>query len=199
MDFVLLIQGLLPWVIFGALHSFLATNSWKESFPLKGQSYRIFYNFVSTISLLGVFYFIPPPEFELESLSNVSIIQFAIFLLFATLSIIFGILGLRAWDILGFLGLRQENGNLNTGGIYTISRHPVYTAALLGLLAINVIMPSIPNFAFLLGMGGYFVLGTIPEEKKLSRFFEGYDDYRKKVGRFFPWRKSHFRQLFINN
>jgi protein-S-isoprenylcysteine O-methyltransferase Ste14 len=101
------------------------------------------------------------------------------------------------WEFLGFLGFKPENEPLNTGGLYKFSRHPVYTGILLILLSPLLISLNENSLSWALGAGGYFVLGSFPEENRLSENFSDYEEYKSKVGRFFPWRKKHFHSLFL--
>lgn len=187
-----MISGLVPWAIFGIIHSALAADSFKSRFPLKGRKYRIFYNIIASVTLFGVVLAIPPPDLSAKAIST---FRAALSAIFALLGVIFGALGLRAWDLSGFLGLTEEDGSLQTGGIYAVSRHPVYSSALFFLLALNIFSISPANLALLFGAGGYFVIGSFPEEKKLEKAFSEYSNYKQYVGRFFPWKSVHIANI----
>ena len=75
--------------------------------------------------------------------------------------------GLLRWNLLGFIGLAKEDDPLNTKGIYALSRHPVYSGFILIFLSTLIIEISSNSLSWLFGGGGYFLFGSIFEEKKL--------------------------------
>ncbi len=121
--------------------------------------------------------------------------HFVLFLLFFVSGMIILLIGILSWDLLGFIGLKPEDGPLRTGGIYRLSRHPVYTGGLLVFLSTLLVDINEASLSWVLGAGGYFVLGSIPEEGKLNGVFEEYKEYKRNVGRFFPWKRWHWIYL----
>lgn len=186
------------WIIFGFFHSLLAADFLKDMSPLKGKGYRILYNSIATFLFLLAVYFSPKVTPILLDILKISIYKLFIVLFLIALGAIIFTFGIMNWDLPGFIGLKADNGPLNTKGIYSFSRHPVYTGILIMLSSLLVIEISNSTIALCLGIGGYFIIGTIPEELKLNRIFVNYKDYRKNVGRFFPYRLRHF-QYFKNN
>ncbi len=195
MDYFLLGKYIFYWMIFGLSHTILAFEGVKDKFPLKGRGYRIFYNIVATLIFLFVIVNVPSLSPYLFSMSQIEFWRKILAVTLFAVSGIFGILGLMAWNLLGFVGLKEEDDPLRTDGIYKISRHPVYTSAILAFFAFIVIDPNETTISWLLGAGGYFVVGSYFEEKKLLKVFKEYSEYRNKVGRFFPWRGTHFKTI----
>ncbi len=71
-------------------------------------------------------------------------------------------------------------------GPYRYVRHPFYLSFLLGLTGVGLAMA---NWFFLVGLVpfGFIVARTRIEEAKLvERFGVEYEDYMRRVGRFFP-------------
>ena len=66
------------------------------------------------------------------------------------------------------------------------------------LLSLLLIRIDEITIAMILGLGGYFIIGTIPEEMKLNKYFTNYSIYKKSVGRFFPFTKTHLIYLIDN-
>lgn len=83
------------------------------------------------------------------------------------------------------LGLPEDNTALKTGGIYRISRNPMYVG--FDLLTVSSMLYSGSVIVAVLGMYSIIIYHVIilSEEKFLkSRFGEGYLIYRKKVRRY---------------
>lgn len=97
--------------------------------------------------------------------------------------LIFGVL-IRAWAS----GIIKKDDELATGGPYSLCRNPLYVGNFLigyGFCFIN------GNPLSFVALTGYFLLiypFTIrKEERKLARIFsEEFEEYRKKVNRFWP-------------
>jgi len=156
--------------------------------------YRIIYNIIVTICFLFVLILVP-------SLSDLLLIEYQFDLrlvisigIFLIGAIISG-WGLMNWNLSSFLGLEKESDTLRTNGPYRISRHPVYTGIILIFISLAIMHWSTTTVSWLLGAGGYFVLGTVPEEQKLSAAFETYDEYKSKVGRLFPVTIRNWKYL----
>lgn len=191
-----LIYYLLIWAIFGFLHSFLASKSLKKIIPLDGQLYRIGYNIINSVAFIIVLYLVPPITPVLFEILQISLwrqlITVCIFM-FGTIILSWGI---SSWDITGFLGFTKEEKTLNTSGPYRFSRHPVYSGIIIILISLLFIKWSVVTLSWLIGAGGYFLLGTFPEEQKLQHVFgEKYNIYRKDTARLFPYQKKHFKRI----
>lgn len=113
--------------------------------------------------------------------------------------------GARHYDGLSFLGLRQlrqhsscmgltETCGLDTRGILGVIRHPWYAGGMLVIWARDLDVSAIVTNVILTG---YFVVGTVLEERKLSvEFPEAYGAYQHKVSMFFPylWLRSKWHR-----
>ena len=81
-----------------------------------------------------------------------------------------------------------ESDRLNDSGIYSILRHPIYSAALrvwIGLALLNGNGNSIVFALFVpLGLTGWIRL--VEEKELIGRFGQAYLDYRKRTPAFFP-------------
>lgn len=92
-------------------------------------------------------------------------------------------------DVMAFAGIRQvlqpEQTHENTlvvKGFYRFVRHPLYFFSII-LFWLFPYMTDL-TFAFFLAGTLYFLIGTIPEERKLRQTFgEAYERYRREV----PW------------
>ena len=112
--------------------------------------------------------------------------------------------GGRHYDGLSLLGLRQlrdrrtcagltETCGLNTKGILGVIRHPWYAGGMMIIWARDLDLSALVTNLIL---SGYFIVGTILEERKLSvEFPQVYREYRHKVSMFFPyqWLKSKLK------
>lgn len=193
-----LIRSLLAWLFFGFTHSLLASEKVKQIMPMSGRRYRIFYNFLAGILFLAVLSQLPSISTILLSGFNLSTLRFLVFIIILISGVLITSLGLLKWDIEGFVGLADEDDPLNTSGIYAFSRHPVYSGFILMFLSMLIISISANTLAWVIGGGGYFVLGSIPEENKLSKIHAEYEEYKDNVGRFIPLKKRHF-SYFLQN
>jgi methanethiol S-methyltransferase len=96
-------------------------------------------------------------------------------------------------DTLAFVGLRQlrnpdaeKDNKLVTRGFYRWVRHPLYFFSLV-ILWLLPIMTDL-SLAFVLASSLYFIVGTVPEERKLVKLYgDPYREYQKTVPRIIPW------------
>ncbi len=98
-------------------------------------------------------------------------------------------------DLLAFAGIKQINdpqaeskNDLATKGIYRFVRHPMYFFS----IVLFWLMPYVTDLilAFILAGTLYFVIGTIPEERKLKEIYgEAYERYQEEVSRIIPFVK----------
>ena len=76
--------------------------------------------------------------------------------------------------------------SINTKGIYSIIRHPIYTANLLLMIGIFISSGSaiIALNAIILFL--YYAMSAFVEEKAIEKKFPTYATYKNKTGMFFP-------------
>lgn len=174
------------------------TNDYLKSItPLNCKSYRLLYNLISGITFLITTSKVPSITYLISQNFQLEGFKFILFIIIISIAGLIGLLGFRNWNILGFLGLKEEHDPLNTQGIYAFSRHPVYLSALLFFITPLIYRIDAASLSWLLGAGGYFILGSIYEESKLQKAFDKYHQYYQNVG-WFPHRKRHFEFLFQN-
>jgi protein-S-isoprenylcysteine O-methyltransferase Ste14 len=78
--------------------------------------------------------------------------------------------------------IQAERGHrVISTGPYAVVRHPMYSAALILLVAVPLLLGSWWGLAATLVLAGLLVVRTIFEEKELDSRLEGYSAYRKRV------------------
>jgi len=199
---VLAFLGIAWCFVHSAMISLTVTDYLKRRIGNRFRYYRLVYNGIAFVTLVPVvmcaYAVRTPPLFTWQgSLRVVQVLLLIIsFLLFLS--------GARHYDALAFLGIRQlkqsdscigltENCELDTTGILSILRHPWYTGGMLIVWARDLDVSAIVTN---LVITGYFIAGTLLEERKLSTAFgKGYTEYQKKVSMFFPykWLKSKLK------
>jgi protein-S-isoprenylcysteine O-methyltransferase Ste14 len=91
--------------------------------------------------------------------------------------------------MLGFpqLSAQDRPGTLVTDGIYSYLRHPRYVEAGIGLAAVALFANYLSVYIIAAAYIPIVYLVVLLEERELrERFGEQYDDYAKRVPRFFP-------------
>lgn len=197
-----MIELLLTLVVWAVVHSLMAGQPFKNWYKEKlGQrayegTSRIFYNTVSAITLIPVFYLLATrvPSLALWSIpSPYNYLAYTVQLI--------GLIGLALsliqTDIWSFLGLRQFGRFLRgdpqpepparfiSGGTYALVRHPLYLFSLLYLWARPEM--TLTNLVLNIWVTIYFLIGSIHEERRLLREFgEDYDAYKARVPRMLP-------------
>lgn len=192
---------IVSFAIYGAIHSFLASNYVKRRIIEEAGDYiafyRLFYNIFALISLFIWYDTIPRPRIPIYDL--VYPFDFII-LTFQIISLMFLIWSIRYFDGLEFMGIKQiirwinkeynikdidEKSKLRTDGLYRISRHPLYLFTILFF----VLRPQMDLFYLTLSilLILYFYIGSIYEEKKLvEKFGDEYLQYKNRTGRILP-------------
>lgn len=185
---------LVAMLLYGALHSFLASHRVKRwSRQRYGRRhdryYRLIFNviggltFLPVLAVVAVFpgrtlYAIEPPWLWLS-------------LAVQLLSIVLLLAGLRQTGGGAFLGLSQlvdpqaNDEGFTASGPYRWIRHPLYTAGLLFIWAVPRMTTSI--LALNIGISIYLYVGSLLEERKLcDELGPVYQRYRQQVPRFIP-------------
>lgn len=190
-----------PLSVFIAMATWACLHSWLASFRTKqllnevigdglDRYYRLLYNLFAFLTLLPILamvvllparllWYIPMPWLGLSLLIQV----LAVISLLYSLSLI---------EVKVFLGLRQlsqpdaeTSGKLVTRRLYRIVRHPLYLFSMIILWLIPWMTDLV--FAFVTASSIYFLIGTIPEERKMVIIFgKDYQDYQSRVPRIFP-------------
>ena len=100
--------------------------------------------------------------------------------------VVFALIG---YDMLAFIGIKEESSSqvLNTSGLNTYVRHPLYAGVILGLLGWLMLSPTYPALATFIITCLYVPIGIHFEEKKLiTTYGKTYEDYRKAVPMLWP-------------
>ena len=185
----ILLFSLLLW---GVIHSFLASGLAKDLFRLKAGKmdfYRLAYNIFAGMSFLPILYLMAtlPNREVYRILAPWSHLMFG-GQLFAALMLFVAFL---QTDSLAFVGLRQlfeaeRTGALVTRGLYRVVRHPLYTFGLLFIW----LSPSVTQNSLTVYIGAtlYILIGAYFEEQKLlHEFGEVYAAYKKNTAMIIPW------------
>ena len=193
----------LVWLVWCFCHSALisrrVTGYVNQRLGDRFRYYRLAYNGFSLVTLIPVVLYgysvQGEPMFSWEGYWR------AVQALVLAVSLFLFLAGSRHYDGLSFLGLRQlrdrstcvgltETCSLNTRGILGVIRHPWYAGGMTIIWARDLDVPAIVTNLILTG---YFIVGTLLEERKLSiEFPEAYKEYQQKVSMFLPyqWLKS---------
>lgn len=192
---IAVIAALLVW---GFVHSLLAGQAprhWvRQRFGERAYHgfYRLGYNFFAGLSILPVLALMAalPRRIVWEIDPNLSFIL----LIIQAIGVIGLLISVAQIDGSRFLGLSQlrayltgaplplPDEKLQTGGIYAITRHPLYLFSLLTIWP----MPRMSDIylGFALAATLYFIVGSLYEERRMVNYFgQEYLDYRARV----PW------------
>lgn len=192
---------ILLFAAYGLIHSFLASNGFKEFLVSKiGNKiafYRFGYNVFAFLSLILIYDISPKPNDIIFDLK----FPFDIIMVLLQLCAFAGILwAFKYICFKEFIGINQikryfnnnynsktldEEMTLRIEGPYKFSRHPIYLFSILFLLLRPVM--DVFYLVFVLNIILYFYIGSIFEENKLIKIFgEEYKAYQKNVSRIFP-------------
>jgi protein-S-isoprenylcysteine O-methyltransferase Ste14 len=72
-------------------------------------------------------------------------------------------------------------------GIYSLMRHPLYTAVILATLGWGLVWGCVPGLGLGLALIPFFDAKARREERWLRLQFPEYGDYEGRVSRFIPW------------
>jgi protein-S-isoprenylcysteine O-methyltransferase Ste14 len=196
---ITILSALLLW---GAGHSLTAALGVKAGFVrLFGARaylglYRLLYNGLSVLSLLPILALIATGSGQLVWQAEGALAG----LLVALQGV--GLLGLGVSllqiDLWRFIGLRQAlaylaldplplpDEPLATGGVYALTRHPLYLFSLMVLWFMPTMTAGMLGFT--LASTLYFGLGSLLEEQKVAREFgQAYHEYRQRVAWMIPF------------
>jgi protein-S-isoprenylcysteine O-methyltransferase Ste14 len=181
------------WIIYFAVHSFLAANVVKQWFklhlPVISKYYRMLYNIIAIIGLL-ILIQITFSDSKLLFTTNRMSNGIAV-VLFLTGS---GILAISfyTFDKMEFLGLRKPEKNdqskLVVSGIYQYMRHPLYSGTFFLVAGVLLWHPTVAIALFFAITILYIEIGSRLEERKLTEEFgQAYSTYAETVKRYFPY------------
>lgn len=190
------------FIVWAAVHSFLASSSFKSQVRRKmgarafDGTYRLLYNITATLT------FLPVLLAGARAIPHLIVWQLArpFNVLFVAIQLL-GLAGLAVsllqTDVLRFAGVGQfvrylqgradvnPSPILITGGVYRIVRHPLYFFSLL-LLWFSPVM-TLSLLLFNIAATLYFWIGSKYEERRLAAAFgERYEAYRRSVPSLIP-------------
>jgi len=184
------------WLLYGAIHSFMASNYFKN-FVVKilgkyFRFYRLIYNVLAFVLLIPVF----AVQFstEKEMLWQISIYQPVIGKFITICGVLFVFRALQGYDLLEFSGLdfnkKQEQGEFKSDGLLKYMRHPIYFGILISVWGIFLADASTRSLTSAVAITIYLFVGIYFEEKKLlAAFGEKYKRYQQEVPMLIPFLK----------
>jgi protein-S-isoprenylcysteine O-methyltransferase Ste14 len=186
----------LSWLLYGAIHSFMASNYFKifaekilgKYFPF----YRIIYNVLAFTLLIPVFavQFSTKKEVFWQVSDYQSIIGKAI----AICGVLIISKALQGYDLREFSGLdfnkSQEKNEFKSDGLLKYMRHPIYFGILIFVWGMFVSDASTRSLTSAVAVTIYLFIGIYFEEKKLIEVFgEKYKKYQQDVPMLIPLLK----------
>ncbi|GAB5525998.1 MAG: isoprenylcysteine carboxylmethyltransferase family protein [Roseivirga sp.] len=174
------------WVVYYALHSYMALSSVKARVPLSAQAYRLLYSAFAGLGLLFILFF--GASLESSFIIAPSETTTYVGLILAGTGVLLIKRAFRSYSFRGFIGFKKEDTTtLHTSGLQSRMRHPLYTGTILlvgGYLIFNPLLVNLVTFGSLML---YLPLGIRLEEKKLvEQFGQSYEKYRHQVPALFP-------------
>ena len=182
------------WLLYGAIHSLMASNYFKN-FAVKilgkyFRFYRLIYNFLAFILLIPVFVM----QFSTikETLWQVSVYQPVIGKFISVWGAILIATALQGYDLSEFSGLdfnkSQEKNEFKNDGLLKYMRHPIYFGILLLVWGMFIADASTRSLAGAIAVTIYLFVGIYFEEKKLIEIFgEKYKRYQQDVPMLIPF------------
>jgi methanethiol S-methyltransferase len=190
-------------VLYGFIHSILASEKvkkiFRKTFGKLIAFYRLGYNFFALVALYFIWDLAPHPTLQIYKLPS----PYDYFVLIPQFLSLIGIIWCFKYICFKeFIGLNQidrylkkeysdteldENYTLRIEGPYKYSRHPIYFFSIIFLM-----FRAEMNLFYLtmfISFTAYFYIGSYYEEKKMVRLFgDDYRNYQQKVPRIFPYK-----------
>lgn len=184
------------WLLYGAIHSLMAGNAFKDFMSkILGKNfrfYRLIYNIIAFASLIPVLVL----QFSTEKipLCQVSDYQQVIGKFICVFGVIFIATALQGYDLGEFSGIdfnkKNEPLTLKTDGLLEYVRHPIYFGILLLVWGLFISDASSRSLTSAIAITIYLLVGIYFEEKKLIlTFSEQYKKYQKEVAMLIPFLK----------
>jgi methanethiol S-methyltransferase len=183
------------WILFCVLHSVFAARWWKlkmsNLFGSFFRFYRFFYSIFATVNLSVILYLLIVIESPVlwtgtTALSAIAIVTgvCGICIMLACSKKYFSVVtGIRA-----FSNKKTNAPVLQTGGLHSYTRHPLYFGTLVFVWSLFLIFPMLSNLISCCLISLYTIVGIHIEERKLIiEFGEQYKDYARKVPMLLPY------------
>lgn len=176
----------LLWIVFGTIHSVLASDAVKKAFPIK--YYRLIYNLSAITLLISIVYFqvfMDSKKLMPDSLFNQLL---GGIMMFAGIFVVY--LSLKNYDMKEFIGTdfqSKKQPELTTEGLSEYVRHPLYVGILLFIWGSFGFFTTESCLTTALFLSIYIRIGIYFEEKKLVNVFgKKYEEYQKNVPMLIP-------------
>lgn len=182
------------WLLYGAIHSFMASNSFKNfAAKILGKYfrfYRLIYNILAFVLLIPVFNI--KFSTEKEALWQVSAYQSIIGKTITICGVLLVSRALQGYDLLEFSGLdfnkNQGKNEFKNDGLLKYMRHPIYFGILIFVWGMFVTEASTRSLTSAVAVTIYLFIGIYFEEKKLIEVFgEKYKRYQQDVPMLIPF------------
>lgn len=182
------------WLLYGAIHSFMASNYFKNfAKKILGKYfhfYRLIYNILAVVLLvpvLGIQF-----STEKEVLWQVSIYQPVIGKFISVWGAILIATALQGYNLSEFSGFdfnkNQEKNEFKNDGLLKYMRHPIYFGVLLLVWGMFIADASTRSLTGAVAVTIYLFVGIYFEEKKLIEVFgEKYKRYQQDVPMLIPF------------
>jgi len=175
-------------LIFAVSHSILAADRYKHwiyHYGCSEQRYRLFYSIIAVLSTgLWILFIHGLPDVPLYQTDG---LVWGLLVSMQILGATIVLAALLPIDGLAFLGLRDDKQGVDPFiilGIYRHIRHPMYSGAMLILLAMPEQSSNGLHFTLLVCL--YFMIGARFEESRMLVSHPDYADYRRRVPGFIP-------------
>jgi protein-S-isoprenylcysteine O-methyltransferase Ste14 len=84
----------------------------------------------------------------------------------------------------------RRDGVLVTNGIYRFIRHPIYTGIMMVLAGYGLYSAHAGKLVIVVFLAILFYFKSVYEEQMLGNAYPGYEEYRRRTGRFLPRLKN---------
>lgn len=184
----------LAWLLYGAIHSLMASNFFKDFMSkILGKNFR-FYRLIYNIFAFALLIPVLTLQFSTEKVQiwQVSDYEQVIGKFICVFGVIFIATALQGYDLGEFSGIDFKKTNeipkLKTDGLLEYVRHPLYFGILLLVWGLFISEASTRSLASAIAITIYLLVGIYFEEKKLViTFGEPYKKYQKEVAMLIPF------------
>ena len=185
---------ILSVAIWGIVHSVLATIGVKEwvsrTLGNTGRRfYRLGYNLFSIVSLVpSIWLWLALPDEVVYQIGPPWVFLTTIGQLLAVAALVLGVMQTGALSFVGLRQLFESNeapDQFVTSGLYRWVRHPLYTAGLVFMWLTPIVTRN--TLVFFISATTYLIVGSIFEERKLTRQFGSlYAEYKSTTPMLIP-------------
>lgn len=180
---------ILGWVIYLGLHSILASNSVKQKMLafVSQRVYRLIYSLISTIGLVVLFLYADTLDQTVLYRQHQGLRYVG--LVFATYGVIIIRQAFKQYSLKEFVGLGEEQKEqpLQTSGILSKVRHPLYSGTIVLLIGYVLFSPKVTTLVSVVCIFIYLPIGIWLEERKLIVLYgDAYRQYKTRVPMLIP-------------